>query len=87
MIAGMFVLYGGDYAELCKLIGKNSEANAAEIHVQKMIQSVNQHGWDGEWFLRAYDHFGQKIGSKENKEGKIFIACKPYIMSHAVTAP
>jgi len=73
MIAGMFVLYGGDYAELCKLIGKNSEANAAEIHVQKMIQSINQHGWDGEWFLRAYDHFGQKIGSKENKEGKIFI--------------
>ena len=34
---------------------------------------VNEHGWDGEWFLRAYDDFGDKIGSKECEEGKIFI--------------
>jgi cellobiose phosphorylase len=73
MIAGMFVLYGADYAELCKLIGKHSEAEEAERHVQKMIKSIDLHGWDGEWFVRAYDHFGRKIGSKENKEGKIFI--------------
>ena len=73
MIAGMFVLYGGDYAELCKLIGKHSEAEEAERHVQKMIKSIDRYGWDGEWFVRAYDHFGRKIGSKENKEGKIFI--------------
>jgi cellobiose phosphorylase len=78
MIAGMFVLYGGDYSELCKLIGKLSEAEEAEIHVQKMIKSINQHGWDGEWFVRAYDHFGHKIGSKENKEGKIFIESQGY---------
>ncbi|HYW66293.1 MAG TPA: glycosyl transferase, partial [Candidatus Dormibacteraeota bacterium] len=29
--------------------------------------------WDGEWFLRAYDDFSRKIGSKENAEGQIFI--------------
>jgi cellobiose phosphorylase len=34
---------------------------------------IHQHGWDGEWFLRAYDDFGHKIGSKECKEGQIFI--------------
>jgi cellobiose phosphorylase len=34
---------------------------------------INEHGWDGEWFLRAYDDFGAKIGSKECEEGKIFI--------------
>jgi cellobiose phosphorylase len=37
-----------------------------------MEQTVYQHGWDGEWFLRAYDDFGKKVGSKECKEGKIF---------------
>ncbi|MEM6542466.1 MAG: glycosyl transferase, partial [Bacteroidota bacterium] len=31
------------------------------------------HGWDGEWFLRAYDFYGNKIGSQENEEGQIFI--------------
>ena len=30
-------------------------------------------GWDGEWYLRAYDHYKNKIGSKECEDGKIFI--------------
>ena len=43
-----------------------------------MVETVKQHGWDGEWFLRAYDHFGKKIGSDENDEGKIFIESNGY---------
>jgi cellobiose phosphorylase len=38
-----------------------------------MEKLVHEHGWDGEWFLRAYDDFGHKVGSKECEEGKIFI--------------
>ncbi len=38
-----------------------------------MVASIKQHGWDGDWFLRAYDFFGNKVGSKENEEGQIFI--------------
>ena len=38
-----------------------------------MTQTIYEYAWDGEWFLRAYDANGQKIGSKENEEGKIFI--------------
>jgi cellobiose phosphorylase len=73
MIAGLFVIYGRDYAELCKKLGKNDEAVRAEKHVDAMIASVKKHGWDGDWFIRAYDYYGHKIGSNENEEGKIFI--------------
>ena len=73
MIAGMFVLYGGAYGELCKRIGKVDEAGRAAQEVAKMVTAVEQHGWDGEWFLRAYDAAGNKIGSSENEESKIFI--------------
>jgi cellobiose phosphorylase len=38
-----------------------------------MEQSILEHGWDGDWFLRAYDGFGAKVGSSECEEGKIFI--------------
>jgi len=38
-----------------------------------MDRTVREHGWDGEWFLRAYDDFGRKVGSRECEEGKIFI--------------
>ena len=73
MIAGLFVVYGKDYITLCKRIGKDAEAAEAQKHVDEMIEMVKAHGWDGEWYLRAYDYFGKKIGSNENEEGKIFI--------------
>ncbi|MBP8792670.1 MAG: glycosyl transferase [Lutibacter sp.] len=73
MIAGLFVVYGKEYIDLCTQIGKNDEAAAAQIHVNNMIEAVKKHGWDGNWYLRAYDYFGKKVGSNENEEGKIFI--------------
>ncbi len=73
MIAGLFVAYGKEFVELCKQLGKDDEAAEYQRHIDNMIKAINTHGWDGEWFLRAYDYFGEKIGSKENKEGKIFI--------------
>lgn len=73
MIAGQFVIYGQEYVNLCRHLGLNEEADRAQKHVNEMIEAVKQHGWDGEWFLRAYDFYGNKVGSHENKEGKIFI--------------
>lgn len=73
MIAGLFVVYGRDYVELCKKTGRIKEAERAQKHVDKMVEVIKKHGWDGEWFLRAYDFYGKKIGSNENEEGKIFI--------------
>ncbi len=73
MIAGMYVKYGKEYVQLCRLTGLEEEAKAAEASVKKIYDAVLQSGWDGDWFLRAYDAFGQKIGSKECKEGQIFI--------------
>lgn len=73
MIAGLFVVCGRDYAELCRKLGKEEESARVLGHVEDMIEAVKQHGWDGDWFLRVYDFFGNKIGSKENIEGVIFI--------------
>ncbi len=73
MIAGLFVLYGTDFIKLCKVIGKEEEASAAQAHVDNMVAAINEHGWDGKWFVRAYDFFGKKVGSDESDEGKIFI--------------
>lgn len=73
MIAGAFVLYGREFAELCNFIGKKEEATDAYTNISNMEKAIDAFGWDGEWFIRAYDAFGKKIGSKENEEGKIFI--------------
>lgn len=73
LIAGLFVAYGSEFINLCKELSKKEEAEECQKHVEKMIFAIEKYGWDGEWFLRAYDYFGKKIGSKENEEGKIFI--------------
>ncbi|MBS4930193.1 MAG: glycosyl transferase [Clostridiales bacterium] len=72
-IAGMFVKYGLEYAKIAELKGFLEEAKRAREEVKKMYHAVLDAGWDGEWFLRAYDAYGEKIGSKECEEGKIFI--------------
>ena len=73
MIAGLFVYCGRQYVELCHRRGLVEEAARASKHIDAMCQVVEQYGWDGEWYLRAYDFDGNKIGSAENEEGKIFI--------------
>ena len=72
-IAGMFVGVAPDYAYLAEKQGFADEAKKARAEATKMTDVVLKHGWDGEWFLRAYDFFGKKVGSKENKEAQIFI--------------
>ena len=96
MIAGLFVLTGKQYVELCRAmpaadatgtVAKDragsvccdpvatyqTEADRAQGCIDAMVDAVKKHGWDGEWYLRAYDFYGNKIGSKDNDEGKIFI--------------
>lgn len=72
-IAGLFVYAAHDFIELCKKRGLAEEAEVAKQHQENMISAVLEHGWDGHWFLRAYDAAGEKVGSSECQEGKIFI--------------
>ena len=72
-IAAMFVKYGNAYAKLCRLTGNTSEATRAEKEVAKIYDAVLKDGWDGKWFLRAYNAHGQKVGSHECEEGQIYI--------------
>lgn len=72
-IAGLFIYYGREYVNIARLYGQDKEADIINIEIKKMEENVIKYGWDGEWFLRAYDAFGRKIGSNECKDGKIFI--------------
>lgn len=72
-IAGMYVKYGNEYADICHLTGLTDEENAVRSHVDDMYKAVLDAGWDGEWFLRAYDAESRKVGSHECEDGQIYI--------------
>ncbi len=72
-VATLFTYTAPLYVELCKYKGDEEAAAKAQAEIDKMRQNILDSGWDGEWFLRAYDDFGRPVGSHENEEGKIFI--------------
>ena len=72
-IAAQFVLYGEQYAQIAERRGLPDVAAAARAEVEAMRVAVLEHGWDGRWFLRAYDFFGHPVGTDADTEGKIWI--------------
>ena len=83
-IAGMFCAVAPDYAALCRICGLEEEARQAEAWRDEMEQAVLSSGWDGEWFLRAYDAYGNKVGSHENEEGRIYIEPQGFVVMAGV---
>lgn len=73
MVAALFTYAGPEYVAMCRLKGDDAAADKAQAAIDKMKDNIMKYGWDGEWFLRAYDDFGKKMGSHECEEGKIFI--------------
>lgn len=72
-IAGLFVLACKEMEEIARRSGNADESIKIEKARKKMEKVTNEAGWDGEWFCRAYDNFSNPVGSKECKEGQIFI--------------
>jgi cellobiose phosphorylase len=71
-IAGLFVLAASELATLARRYG-HGEADHYESAAVEMAAAIAEHGWDGAWFRRAYDHFGSPVGSAANDEGRIYI--------------
>ena len=73
LIAGMFCFIGKEFVEMCRQRGEAAEADAAADHIADMAKAVVNAGWDGAWYLRAYDAESRPVGSRECDEGRIFI--------------
>ncbi len=84
MVAGLFTFTGPAFVDLCKYKGDTAEAEKAQAAIDTMKKNIMEHGFDGEWFIRAYDDFGRKMGSKECEEGKIFIEPQGFMVMSEV---
>lgn len=72
-IGALFIYAAKQYIEILKLKNEKEEIVKIEENISKISQAMLSDGWDGEWFVRAYDAFEHKVGSKECDDGKIFI--------------
>jgi cellobiose phosphorylase len=61
----------GDFIPLCQHEGDPGFAKELEEKREFLIANIEEHTWDGEWYLRAFYDDGAKLGSKENDECRI----------------
>lgn len=72
-IAGLFVLAAKEMEQLADAYGRFQDTPFYQQAAADMTVTTLASGWDGEWFMRAYDDFGDKVGSQTCAEGQIFI--------------
>jgi len=60
-------------AELAHRLGRPREARLMRRWQAEMVQAINQHAWDGNWYRCALDDDGRPIGSRRNRQGKLFL--------------
>lgn len=72
-IAGLFTLAAREMSELSAVFGREADATFYATEAEKMAAVALGQGWDGRWFLRAYDDASEKVGSHECAEGQIYI--------------
>jgi cellobiose phosphorylase len=72
-IAGLFILAANEMVEIAKRHQSSQGFGSYAQLADQMESAIWKSGWDGDWFLRAYDDFGNPLGSKECDEGQIFI--------------
>ena len=72
-VAALFTFAGPNYVSILNHVGKKEEAAKAQAEIDKMKKVMMESAWDGNWFIRAYDANGEKMGSKDCEESKIFI--------------
>jgi cellobiose phosphorylase len=72
-IAGLFILAANDMREIVEHYRPGEDFAVYAGMAVEMEEAIWASGWDGEWFLRAYDDYGNPLGSKACDEGQIFI--------------
>jgi cellobiose phosphorylase len=72
-IAGQFILAATEMAAIVSGLGREAASAGYREQAARMEVAIVEHGWDGAWFRRAYDHFGNPVGSAVLDEGQIYI--------------
>jgi len=74
------------YAEIADRLGKPDETKWALAHRQKLDSHIQNHAWDGDWFIWAITEDGTVYGTKDFEEGQVYLNTQVWsVISGAAT--
>jgi len=72
-VAQFLVKCARDFADLAEYIGKDKDAKKYRKMADDMAKRTNKICWDGDWYAMAFDGWGTMLGSKKQKDGKVYL--------------
>jgi cellobiose phosphorylase len=76
-----------DFAEIAKRVGDGNMSDEYRDRARVLRDVLNSEGWDGQWYWRATKDSGEKLGSAENAEGKIYLNAQTWSVLADVADP
>ncbi len=76
-----------DWSELFRRTGEPARAADFARRREALVASINAHAWDGEWYWRATLDSGEKLGSRENARGAIYLNAQTWAILNDVAPP
>jgi cellobiose phosphorylase len=75
-------------ADIARRVRHNdAEADDFLARANRLTEAVNTHGWDGQWYLRAINDFGEKIGTHTEAEGRIYLLPQVWAIMAGIVDP
>jgi cyclic beta-1,2-glucan synthetase len=76
-----------EWAPIAEARGDAARAKAWREHATLLSHALETHGWDGDWYRRAYFDDGTPLGSAENAECRIDSIAQSWAVLSGVAAP
>ena len=73
-------------AALAAWMGRKEDAAAFTATADELTRLINEHAWDGQWYIYAINRDGEPIGSHANKEGRIHLNVNTWAIFSGVAA-
>jgi cellobiose phosphorylase len=74
-----------EFSVICERTGDQEFADKYKYKADELKNTFNKYAWDGDWFFRATKDNGEKIGSDENEEGKIYLNAQTWAVISDIT--
>jgi len=75
------------FAEVARLHDDGAFAQRCDEEIAKLRAALEQHGWDGAWYRRAYFDDGTPLGSSSNDECRIDSIAQSWSVLSGIGAP
>lgn len=76
------------FLEAAAFLGRRSDVRKYRRIAERVKSACDEQLWDGQWYLRGFTAKGRKLGTRKDRQGKLFLNAQSWaVMSGLSTGP